>query len=218
MSPAPLPSPHDTAQLWLRLGASRRWRWRTAEGACLILLGVACLLAAPDYGPAPGGGVLLAVGAARLAGAWQTDQPALTFGLSIAAASLALAAGFRLLEEMPAATLALVFAGTFAGRGLAAIALAAAYRRQRLNQWEWFAVSGVTSLILAMLILSGLPGPYVWMLGLLLGVDLVFDGGAVLAQVFSSDRLSDTAPALAAREMSATALQGAAVYEDRLGM
>ena len=217
MSRARTPSPDDMVQLWLRLGASPRWRWRTAEGTCLALLGVACLLAAPGASPLLGGAVLLVVGACRLAGAWQTEQPALSFGFCIIGALLALATGFRLLEDMPAATLGLVFAGYFAGRGLTAIGLAAAYRRQRLNQWEWFAISGVAGLILAMLILSGLPGPYVWMLGLMLGVELIFDAGAVLAQVFNSDRLSETAPALTPREMPASALQGAAVYEDRLG-
>jgi uncharacterized membrane protein HdeD (DUF308 family) len=217
MNPQHPPSPDDTVQRWTRLAASPRWRWRAAEGAGLALLGAVCLIGAPEASPALSGGVLLAVGAIRLGGAWRTEQPGLSFGLCMAGALLAFAAGLRLLEDMPPAMLGLVFAAYFAGRGLTATLLAARYRRQRLNQWEWFAVSGVASLILAMLILSGLPGPYVWMLGLMLGVELIFDAGAVLAQVRTSDRLSETAPARAARDMPAAALQGGAVYEDRLG-
>lgn len=44
------------------------------------------------------------------------------------------------------------------------------------SKWGWIAFSGVISLLLAGLILSGLPGTAVWTLGLLIGVNMLFFG------------------------------------------
>jgi hypothetical protein len=92
--------------------------------------------------------------------------------------------------------------------------LAAAHRRQLFKEWEWFAVSGVTSLILAMMILSGLPGPYTWMLGMLLGVDLIFDGSALFALVLASSDVREAAPAPAFDGLQPVSLSSGSVCEE----
>jgi uncharacterized membrane protein HdeD (DUF308 family) len=209
------PDPNERLETWLRLGTLRRWRWHMAEGASLILLGVASLLAATAANSLVTGAILLGAGSATLLSVWRAEQsPA--FGLSLLLALIAFATGLHLLREPPDTALGLIFATCFALRGVVTVQLAAVHRRQRLNQWEWFAVSGVTSLILAGLILSGLPGPYVWMLGLLLGVALIFDGSALLALGLSADRLSETAPAPALSETRAPALSSGPVCEDSM--
>ena len=206
-------APHERFEIWFEIAASKRWRWQMAEGLNLILLGVVALQAATAASSTVTGAILLGAGSVTLLSIWRAEQSQ-AFGLSLLLALVAFGSGFLLLRQPPETMLGLIFAAYFVPRGVVTILLAAAYRRQRLNQWEWFAVSGVTSLIIAGLILSGLPGPYIWMLGLLLGVDLIFDGCAVLAMVLTSDRLSDTAPApVVSRALSAT-LPGGPVCED----
>lgn len=214
MTPVSRPAPHERFETWVRLGASRRWRWQMAEGAGLVLLGVVSLLTATAAHSFPTGAILLAAGSMTLLSVWRSEQSPAS-GLSLLLALTAIATSLHLLRDPPEAALSLIFAAYFILRGVATILLAVAYRRQLLNQWEWFAVSGVTSLILAVLILSGLPGPYIWMFGLLLGVHLVFDGGALLAMVLTSDKLSDTASAPALRQTLPATLPGP-VCEDSI--
>jgi uncharacterized membrane protein HdeD (DUF308 family) len=46
--------------------------------------------------------------------------------------------------------------------------------------WGWLAFSGLTAIILAALIWSGWPGSAFWVIGLLLGIDMIFFGTALL--------------------------------------
>ena len=207
-------SPHERLEVWVSLGGSRRWRWHMAEGVCLVLLGIASLLTATAASSALTAAILLGAGSVTLLSVWRAEQYP-SFGLSLVLALVALAMGFQLLTDPPDAVLGLMFATFFASRGLLTVLLAAAHRRQCFNQWEWFAVSGVTSLILAGLILSGLPGPYVWMLGLLLGVHLIFDGSALVAQVLTSRQLSNAAAdATLNEEMRAAVFPSGPIYEE----
>jgi uncharacterized membrane protein HdeD (DUF308 family) len=207
-------SPHERLEAWASLGLSERWRWHTAEGACLAFLGIVSLLTATAGGSLLTGAILLGAGSVTLLSVWRAEQYP-SFGLSLLLALVALATGFHLLSDPPDTVLGSMFATYFTLRGLLTILLAAAHRRQGFNQWEWFAVSGVTSLILAGLILSGLPGPYVWMLGILLGVHLIFDGSALVAQVLTSEQLSDTAADAALNEpMRAAVFPSGPIYDE----
>jgi len=47
-------------------------------------------------------------------------------------------------------------------------------------------VSGVVDLILAAIIFSGLPGTALWALGLLVGINLLFGGSALIAMALSA--------------------------------
>jgi uncharacterized membrane protein HdeD (DUF308 family) len=42
-------------------------------------------------------------------------------------------------------------------------------------------VSGIVDLVLAAVILSGLPGTAIWAIGLLVGINMVFGGTALIA-------------------------------------
>jgi uncharacterized membrane protein HdeD (DUF308 family) len=42
-------------------------------------------------------------------------------------------------------------------------------------------VSGIVDIILAAIILAGLPGTAVWALGLLVGINMIFGGSALVA-------------------------------------
>lgn len=215
MGGASQPSPNEWLDGVLERCLSRHWRWHMAEGAGLILLGVLALLTAKSANAALSGTILLAGGAATLVAVWRAGHyPA--YGLALLCALASLMAGMQLLGDPPAQVLSLIFAACFICRGALTLLVAAQHRRQAFAAWEWFAVSGVASLILAWLILCGLPGPYVWMLGLLLGVALIFDGCALLAHVAAASTQGAAAPAPMLEERHAPVMQHAPVYEDGL--
>ncbi|MCJ8498995.1 HdeD family acid-resistance protein [Desulfatitalea alkaliphila] len=47
--------------------------------------------------------------------------------------------------------------------------------------WGWILFSGLMSILLGVIILIGLPGTALWAIGLILGIDLIFSGVALLA-------------------------------------
>jgi uncharacterized membrane protein HdeD (DUF308 family) len=47
-------------------------------------------------------------------------------------------------------------------------------------------VNGILDLIIAGIILSGLPGTLAWALGLLLGIDLLFAGASLVAMALAA--------------------------------
>jgi uncharacterized membrane protein HdeD (DUF308 family) len=213
MKAAAQPSPQERVDAWLRLGLSTRWRWHSAEGMCLILLGAFSLLAAPSVGTTFCGTTLLAAGVVTLLAVWRAEQhpaPALSGLLAL----IAITTGLHLFGSPSEGALGLTFAAYFASRGTVMALLAVALRRRCFSQWEWFAVSGVTGLIMAMMILSGLPGPYTWMLGILLGVGLIFDGSALLALVLAFAEAGATAPSPVFARPEAATLPAPPVCEE----
>jgi uncharacterized membrane protein HdeD (DUF308 family) len=79
------------------------------------------------------------------------------------------------------ATLTVVLVAYFIVDGAAIIFLAIVHRRELSGRWEWMLMNGVIDLILAGIIISGFPGTLVWALGLLVGIDLLFGGAALIA-------------------------------------
>ena len=65
--------------------------------------------------------------------------------------------------------------------GIASIMFALDDKRELSGQGGWMLVSGTIDLILAAIILTGLPGTAAWALGLLVGVNLIFGGWALVA-------------------------------------
>ena len=78
-------------------------------------------------------------------------------------------------------TLTYVLVAYFIIDGGAIIFLALAHRRELSGKWQWMLLNGVTDLIIAGIVISGFPGTLVWALGLLVGIDLLFGGAALIA-------------------------------------
>jgi uncharacterized membrane protein HdeD (DUF308 family) len=60
------------------------------------------------------------------------------------------------------------------------------HRNQLTGQWGWMLVSGVIDLILAVIIFLGLPGTAFWALGLLVGINMLFGGAALIAMAMAA--------------------------------
>jgi uncharacterized membrane protein HdeD (DUF308 family) len=55
------------------------------------------------------------------------------------------------------------------------------HRRELSGRWGMMLLSGVVDLILAAMIYAGLPGTAAWAIGLLVGINMVFGGSALIA-------------------------------------
>ncbi len=112
---------------------------------------------------------------------WARHAPG--FWWSLISALIAVAAGVVLLAWPISGTLSLtlVLIAFFVVDGIATIMYAIDHRRQLSGRWGWMLVSGVVDLILAAVIFAGLPGTAFWALGLLVGINLLFGGVALIA-------------------------------------
>ena len=64
--------------------------------------------------------------------------------------------------------------------GAASILYALAHRRELSGRWAWMAASGIVDLLLGWIILFNLPGTSSWTMGLLVGINMVLGGAAML--------------------------------------
>jgi uncharacterized membrane protein HdeD (DUF308 family) len=105
------------------------------------------------------------------------------FWWSLLSSVLATAAGLILLLQPArgAVSLTALLIIFFIIEGFATVAYAFEHRRELAGRWEWMLVSGIVDLVLAVIILAGFPGTAMWALGILVGVNLIFGGAALIA-------------------------------------
>ena len=105
------------------------------------------------------------------------------FWWSLISAVLATAAGLILLLQPTTGAISLtaLLIVFFIIEGFATIAYAFEHRQELAGRWEWMLFSGIVDLLLAVIILAGLPGSAAWALGLLVGINLIFGGAALIA-------------------------------------
>ena len=96
--------------------------------------------------------------------------------------TLRIAAGLILLwgPLSGAITMALILTLFFLLEGIASILYALDHRRELSGRWGWMLFSGVVDLLLAGLIFLGLPGTAAWAIGLLVGINMIFGGSALI--------------------------------------
>ena len=117
------------------------------------------------------------------------------FWWSLLSAVLAIGAGLVLLAwpVSGAVSLTLVLIVFFVIEGVASIMLALEHRES--GRWGWLLASGIVDLILAGLILAGLPGTAAWALGLLVGINMIFGGASLIGMALHARSL-ETGPAI----------------------
>jgi uncharacterized membrane protein HdeD (DUF308 family) len=174
------------------------WRLFLIEGIILIALGLGAVVIPPFAGLAATvllGWLFVVAGVAGLVSTLRARR-APGFGWSLLSAAAALVAGLLLLWNplQGLVTLTYVLTGFFIADGLIIILYALAHRRELSGRWEWMLVNGVIDLVLAGIILSGMPGTFAWALGLLVGIDMLFGGVALIAMALDARRSALGAP------------------------
>lgn len=180
--------PHDHGELPTRMRDAVREHWKAflIEGVLLVIFGLAAMIVPPVASLAITillGWLFLISGVAGLALTfWARAMPG--FWWSLISAVLALLAGIVLLAQPAQGTLTLtiVVGAYFLAEGVATIMYALEHRRELSGRWSWMLVAGLMDLVIAAIIITGLPGSALWAIGLLVGVNLLF-GGATLIGV-----------------------------------
>jgi len=112
---------------------------------------------------------------------WMRGAPG--FWWSLLSALVGIGAGIVLLAWPLSGVLSLtlILIVFFTVEGIASIMYALEHKRELSGRWGWMLASGVVDLILAAIILIGLPGTAAWAIGLLVGINMIFGGSALIA-------------------------------------
>ncbi|WP_238365233.1 HdeD family acid-resistance protein [Mesobacterium pallidum] len=170
-----------------------RFRWL---GIALVVVGVLAILfplVASVAAKLMIGWVFLVAGALVLWHAFQARdwQPAILSGL-IGVLHLAVGVYLAFFPLTGLIGLTVLVALVFALQGAGEIALGWQHRPGHGNEgpgWVWMGLSGAVSLVLAAMLLAGLPGTALWAIGLLLGINLLTSGVSFLALASMGGRM-----------------------------
>jgi uncharacterized membrane protein HdeD (DUF308 family) len=167
----------------IRASIQAHWKMFVAEGIVLIVLGLLALLVPPlaTLGITILLGWLFVLSGAMGLIATFSARGAPGFGWSLVSALLGIVVGFVLLASPAggAISLTLVLIAFFIVEGVASIMYALEHRGPS-GRWGWMLFSGLIDLVLAAMILMGLPGTAAWALGILVGINMIFGGTALL--------------------------------------
>ena len=110
------------------------------------------------------------------------------FGWSLLSALIGLVAGVLLLARPALGTLSLtaVLIAFLMAEGVVSIFYATEHRKGFSAGWGWMLASGLLDLVLAVILLAGLPGTAVWALGVLLGVNMIVGGAALISMALQA--------------------------------
>lgn len=178
------------AQATLVNSLRAHWKFFLIEGIVLVILGGLAIGVPPLATFAVEifiGWLILISGVLGMVMTFQTrGSPG--FIWSLLSAILGLVVGIVLLVWPLSGVLSLTVMLTIflALEGVASIMYALAHRRQSSSRWELMLVSGIVDLILAGLILAGLPGTAAWAIGLIVGINLLFGGVALIAMALQA--------------------------------
>ena len=184
--------PPDFANLEGRMSAAVREHWKAflIEGILLVILGLAAMILPPLASLAVTillGWMFLISGIAGLALTfWARRMPG--FWWSLISAVLAVVAGIILLAQPVEGTLTLtiVVGVYFLAEGVATILYALEHRKELSERWGWLLTAGVMDILVAGIIIAGLPGSALWAIGVLVGINMLFGGATLIGMALAA--------------------------------
>ncbi len=177
----------DIEQMRSSMAASLREHWVLflVEGIVLLVLGLGAIIIPPLATLGVEilfGWIFLVSGVAGLVTTFRIGQGP-GFAWSLISAILGIAVGIVLLLFPLSGVLSLTFLliAYFVIEGGSTIMFALDHKRELSGRWGWMLASGLVDLVLAAIIIAGLPGTAAWALGLLVGINMVMGGSALIA-------------------------------------
>jgi uncharacterized membrane protein HdeD (DUF308 family) len=181
-----LPDNLDKLQSEVNATVKAHWKAFLFEGILLAVLGLAAMIV-PAFASLAvtiflGWMFLIAGIGGLIVTYWAREMPG--FWWSLISAALAVLAGLILLARpmQGVLTLTIVVGAYFIAEGVASIMYELEHRRELTGRWSWLVIAGLMDIVIAFIIIAGLPGSAEWALGLLVGLNLLF-GGATLIGV-----------------------------------
>ena len=158
--------------------------WVKIEGAALIALGIGAVLFPAMAGAAAGavfGWILVVIGVLGLASAFSA-RPHIHFGWSLASAILAIVAGLivALFPLAGIAVLVVAIAAWLILDGVSSLQIGLGFRRAGARHWVWPVASAIVDWVLAAFVLTVGPFGGAVFVGVVVGVDLILGGAALL--------------------------------------
>ena len=193
-------NPSETSQLQSAIAQSIREHWVLflIEGIVLVVLGILAIIVPPlatiTFTLFLGWLFLISGIMGLITTFWARHSPG--FWWSLLSAVLAIAAGIVLLvwPISGAISLTLLLIVFFIIEGVLSIMYALEHKKELSGRWGWMLASGIIDLILAAIILLGLPGTAAWALGLLVGINMLFGGSALIAMALHARTPDTTTP------------------------
>lgn len=116
------------------------------------------------------------------------------FVLALLTAIVYLAIGILLISHPMSGVLTLTMLLTmfFVLEGIAKIVWG--FKLKPLTGWGWLVFSGLLALAMAAIIIAGWPGTALWVMGLLVGIDLIFFGFSLITLALAEPKSHDQFP------------------------
>ncbi len=177
----------DITEIQRAVAQSLREHWvlYLVEGIVLLVLGALAIIIPPLASIAVTiilGWLFLVSGVMGLVTTfWMRAAPG--FWWALISGVLGIVVGIMLLASPLRALvpLTILLVAFFIIEGLSSIMFSLEHKRELSGRWGWMLVSGVVDLILAAVIFAGLPGTAAWAIGLLVGINMIFGGSALIA-------------------------------------
>jgi len=184
--------PNDVEQLRsvFRESVSHHWVLFLSEGIALLILGTLAIIVPVLASLAAAfllGWILLLSGIVGLIATIRARHaPGLWW--SLISALVGIVAGALLLgwPLQGAFSLTVVLIAFLILEGIVSILYALEHRRGLSGRWHWMLASGILDLALGGIILAGLPGSAVWALGIIIGINMIFGGWALIAMALAA--------------------------------
>jgi uncharacterized membrane protein HdeD (DUF308 family) len=180
----------------VRASIHAHWKLFLAQGILMVLLGMLAV-ALPNISTVAIellvgwlfiiGGIIRAITMSR-----KRHMPGFWWALFTVALSVAVGALLIVRPLQGVVSLTIVMAALFIGEGVAAIFIALEYRRH-LTRWGWTVFGGLINLWLAFLIWRGWPNTATWVIGLYVGLYMIFLGIPLVVTAIAARSLGPTA-------------------------
>ncbi len=184
------PQSNDDVQRAVVSAIHEHWVLFLIEGIVLVLLGAAAIvlpvIATLAFTFLIGWLFLLSGAIGLVTTFWMRNAPG--FWWSLISGLIGIAAGIALIRWPISGTvsLTLVLIAFFVIEGIVTLMYALEHRAQLSGRWGWMLASGIVDLILAGIIFAGLPETATWALGLLVGINLLFGGTAMIGMALAA--------------------------------
>jgi uncharacterized membrane protein HdeD (DUF308 family) len=178
--------------------------WFKIYGVILILLGAASIIlpgVATLATTITVGWLLIAGGIFGVISDFQSGTSAPGFWWNLLTAILCVLAGGVLLWNPIAGvlTLTIILAAYLLATGVTKGITAFHYRSVIPKAWGWMLFSALVDIALSAIIIAGFPGTAVWVLGLMVGINLLFTGVALITAAIYCQSEGQAAPSATAK-------------------
>jgi uncharacterized membrane protein HdeD (DUF308 family) len=172
------------------------WKLYLVEGVVLLLLGFIAIVIPPIATLAVtillGWLFLLSGIMGLLTTFWMRHAPGFWWSLVSAALGVLVGASLLAMPLSGAVSLTVVLVAFFMIEGVVSIMFALDHKRELSGRWGWMLASGVVDLALGVMILAGLPSTAAWAIGLLVGINMMFGGSALIGMALHARNAAPT--------------------------